>query len=135
MSALPESPNALDQQGRQTGPWTEPDPHGGMMVGDYLEGRRHGVWQHFSLDGRLRSEGTYEHGALHGIWTWYRANGALLQRGGMDHDLKHGRWERWDAAGRPLDSGDYVQGRKSGEWTTYNPDGTVKAVKSHPTRR
>lgn len=38
----PESPNALDDQGRKTGRWTEPDPHGGVMVGSYLDGERHG---------------------------------------------------------------------------------------------
>jgi antitoxin component YwqK of YwqJK toxin-antitoxin module len=72
---------------------------------------------------------------LHGTWTWYRANGALLQRGNIDHDVKHGRWERWDAQGRPLDTGDYDQDRKSGDWTTYNPDGTIKAVKRHGPKR
>lgn len=129
--AVPESPNALDDQGRKTGRWSESDPHGGVIVGDYLDGERHGTWRHYSLDGRLRSEGPYEHGALHGTWTWYRANGALMQRGGIDHDVKHGRWERWDAQGRPLDAGDYDQGRKAGEWTTFSPDGTAKAVKRH----
>ncbi len=132
MSTVPESPNALDEQGRRTGHWTEPDPHGGVMVGEYLEGQRHGLWQHYSSDGRLRSEGPYDHGTLHGTWTWYRANGVLLQRGDFDDDVKHGRWERWDAQGHPLDTGEYDHGRKAGDWTTYNPDGTVKAVKRHP---
>lgn len=131
MNAVPESRNTLDDQGRKTGRWTESDSHGGMMVGDYIDGQRHGICRHYSLDGRLRSEGPYEHGVLHGTWIWYRANGALLQRGHIDNDVKHGRWERWDARGRPLDAGDYDQGRKSGEWTTCNPDGTVKAVKRH----
>lgn len=132
MSTVPESPNALDEQGRRTGHWTEPDPHGGVMVGEYLEGQRHGLWQHYSSDGRLRSEGPYDHGTLYGTWTWYRANGVLLQRGDFDDDVKHGRWERWDAQGHPLDTGEYDHGRKAGDWTTYNPDGTVKAVKRHP---
>lgn len=38
--AVPGSPIALDGQGHKTGQWTEPDPHGGVMVGDYLEGER-----------------------------------------------------------------------------------------------
>lgn len=130
--ATPESPNALDDDGRKIDRWTEPDPHGGVMVGDYLEGERHGTWRHHSLDGRLRSEGPYEHGVLQGTWTWYRANGKLLQRGDIDRGVKHGRW---DAQGRPLDAGDYDQGRKAGEWTTYNPDGTVKSVKNHSPKR
>ncbi len=135
MTAGPESPNAHDDQGHRTGQWSEPDPHGGIMVGDYVGGRRQGLWRHYSADGRLRSEGAYDHGVVHGIWTWYRANGALMQRGGFDHDVKQGRWERWDADSRPLDAGDYDQGNKSGEWTTYNPDGTVKAVRRHRTPR
>lgn len=42
-SAVPESPNALDDESRKAGRWTESDPHGGMMVGDYVEGKRHGT--------------------------------------------------------------------------------------------
>ncbi|CEA07770.1 MORN repeat variant [Arthrobacter saudimassiliensis] len=128
---LPQTPDALDTQGRRQGPWTDPDPHGGVMVGDYVDGRREGTWRHYAADGRLRSEGPFRDGELDGDWTWYRANGELMQRGGFRRGRKSGVWERWTAAGRRLDSGAYDGDRKVGDWQTFHPDGTVKAVRHH----
>ncbi|MCK6210184.1 hypothetical protein KZX45_06460 [Georgenia sp. EYE_87] len=133
-TAPPESPNAVDGQGRKVGAWTEPDAHGGVMVGEYVDGERHGTWRHLAADGRLRSEGGYAAGELDGAWVWYRASGALMQRGGFSRGEKHGRWERWNAAGEPLDAGDFDRGRKVGEWTTYNPDGSVRRTTNHRPR-
>ncbi|GAA4287955.1 hypothetical protein [Georgenia daeguensis] len=127
----PESPNAVDGQGRKVGDWTEPDPHGGVMVGEYVDGERHGAWRHLAADGRLRSEGGYAAGALDGPWVWYRASGALMQRGGFSRGEKHGRWERWNPQGALIDSGEFDNGRKVGEWTVYNPDGSVRRTTNH----
>jgi antitoxin component YwqK of YwqJK toxin-antitoxin module len=105
-------PNAFDNAGRKTGPWSEADPHGGVMRGTHLEGERHGTWRHFFADGRLRAEGTYDRGVLYGAWTWYRATGGLLQKGSFDQGEKHGIWERWDANGSFLDATTWNHGKK-----------------------
>lgn len=94
---MADTADAYDDSGRKTGPWTEPDTHGGVMVGDYVDGQRHGPWKHLARDGRLRAEGMYSAGELHGAWTWYRASGAVMQKGGFHHGDKHGVWERWNA--------------------------------------
>lgn len=107
-----DTPNETTADGLKTGLWTEPDSHGGVMVGSYVEGQRHGTWQHFSSDGRLRSEGGYENDELHAEWTWFRANGKLLQKGGFDRGQKHGLWERWKPDGEFLDSTTWDHGRK-----------------------
>jgi antitoxin component YwqK of YwqJK toxin-antitoxin module len=129
-----DSPNALDDEGRKTGQWSERDTHGGFMVGQYVAGRREGVWRHYADDGGLRSEGGYSDGLVHGRWTWWRANGQLLQRGGFDREKRDGRWERWTAEGAPLDSGHYDQDKKVGEWHQYHPDGTVRKTTNHRPR-
>ena len=126
-----QSPNEVDRRGQKVGMWTEEDSHGGVMTGEYLEGRRHGVWRHYFVDGSVRSEGTYDKGIVDGAWTWYRSTGGLLQRGGFLMGEKHGLWERWDAAGNPIDSGVWEDGKKSGVWTFYNRDGTVKRTTTH----
>ena len=106
------APNGCDDEGRRTGLWSEADPHGGTITGEYVDGERHGVWRHYFADGLLRSEGEYRRGALHGSWVWYRATGGLLQRGGFLDDQKHGLWERWAADGSPLDTTQWDRGRK-----------------------
>ena len=131
MTADHLSPNESDEQGRKVGMWTESDPHGGVMVGEYLDGKRHGVWRHLFADGSVRSEGSYDSGVVDGDWTWYRSTGGLLQRGGFLGSEKHGLWERWDAEGNLIDSGTWDRGRKTGEWTYYNPDGSIKRTTKH----
>jgi antitoxin component YwqK of YwqJK toxin-antitoxin module len=111
MSAGSE-PNGHDDEGRKTGRWSETDPHGGIVTGEYVEGERQGIWRHYFANGMLRSEGAYERGKLHGPWVWYRATGGLLQRGGFFEDQKHGLWERWNADGSPLDTTEWDRGKK-----------------------
>jgi hypothetical protein len=60
------TPDACDDQGRRHGLWTDPDAHGGVMVGGYVDGLRQGRWRHLSTDGRLRSQGDYLDDQLHG---------------------------------------------------------------------
>jgi len=126
-----QSPNEVDRRGQKIGMWTEGDSHGGVMTGEYVEGKRHGVWRHYFVDGSVRSEGTYDKDVVDGAWTWYRSTGGLLQRGGFLLGEKHGLWERWDADGNLIDQGTWAHGKKTGEWTSYNPDGTVKLTTTH----
>lgn len=128
---VPPTPDAVDGQGRKQGQWTEPDSHGGVMVGAYVDDARDGEWKHVAADGRIRSEGTYAHGELDGEWTWWRANGELMQRGAFKAGEKHGEWTRWSPKGDLLDRGTFDAGRKVGEWTVFNADGSVKKVTKH----
>lgn len=126
--------NEHDGAGRKTGFWEEPDPHGGMISGDYLAGRREGLWRHRFADGAVRSESHYVDGELNGDCVWYRQTGGLLQKGGFLRDEKHGFWQRWSAAGALIDEGQFDRGAKSGTWTSYNPDGSVKKTTNHRSR-
>ncbi|MEC5199648.1 antitoxin component YwqK of YwqJK toxin-antitoxin module [Arthrobacter sp. PL16] len=126
-----EVPNEKDASGRRAGRWAERDPHGGTVVGTYLEGKRTGEWMHYFGDGRLRPVSNYAAGSLTGPATWYRATGGLLQRGGFIDGEKHGFWQRWNAAGATMDEGDFDHGSKTGQWTYFNPDGTVKRTTVH----
>lgn len=123
--------NLIDDDGRKTGPWEEPDPNGGTTSGHYIDGQRSGIWRHYFRDGALRSEAHYEHGELNGDCIWYRQTGGLLQKGGFVNGDKHGVWQRWTKDGAPIDEGTFDRGVKSGEWTYYAPDGTVKKTTNH----
>lgn len=123
--------NLLDSEGRKTGAWEEPDPHGGVVAGDYVAGERSGLWRHYFRDGRVRSECHYENGVLSGDCVWYRQTGGLLQRGGFLDGEKHGLWQRWTAAGVPIDEGTFDRGAKSGAWTYFAADGSVKKTTTH----
>jgi len=76
-----QSPNELDRRGQKVGMWTEEDSHGGVMTGEYVEGRRQGVWRHSFVDGSVRSKGTYNKGVVDGGWTWYPSTGGSFSVG------------------------------------------------------
>lgn len=59
----------------------------------------------YTLDGRVKAEGTYADAALnipHGSFVFYHENGEVESRGNYQHGQKAGVWERYDQAGRPL---------------------------------
>jgi TonB family protein len=59
----------------------------------------------YTLDGRMKAEGTYADAALnipHGSFVFYHDNGEVESRGSYEHGQKAGVWERYDPAGRPL---------------------------------
>ena len=95
-----QTPNEVDRSGQKVGMWTEVDSHGGVKVGEYVEGKRQGVWRHYFADGSVRSEGTYDTGVVHGAWTWYRSTGDLRQRWGFPGFREAWFWERWDPNGK-----------------------------------
>jgi antitoxin component YwqK of YwqJK toxin-antitoxin module len=121
----------LDDEGRKTGSWEEPDPHGGIISGDYVAGERHGMWRHHFTDGSVRSECHYVHGALTGECVWFRQGGALLQTGAFLDGEKQGLWKRWTSAGILIDEGHFDRGAKSGTWTHYAPDCSITKITAH----
>ena len=123
--------NETDAAGNRIGAWQEPDPHGGVIEGEYVDGLRVGRWVHRFADGRVRSEMEYVAGELTGPVTWYRSTGGLLQKGAFVNDEKHGFWQRWTASGVLIDEGEFDHGTKTGEWIYYAPDGSVKKRTVH----
>ena len=47
--------NEVDRSGQKVGMWTEVDSHGVVVVGEYAEGKRQGVWRHYFADESVRS--------------------------------------------------------------------------------
>lgn len=59
----------------------------------------------FSLDGRMKAEGTYDDDALtieHGSFVFYHQNGNIESKGAYEHGLKSGVWKRFDPSGDAL---------------------------------
>ena len=69
--------------------------------GEFVDGKRHGVWARRFPSGRLFTECSYEHG------------------------LREGRERRWYLDGTPRWHGEWRAGRKSGEWIHMTRDERV----------
>jgi antitoxin component YwqK of YwqJK toxin-antitoxin module len=87
----------------------------GMVAceGEFVQGRKTGVWTYFLANGQVKAVGRYADDLLVGDWEWYRENGQLMQTGSFSTEgLKHGRWRRYDPAGALLDETDFEHGKR-----------------------
>lgn len=57
------------------------------------DGKRHGVWKFFDVNGKDRSITTYRHGKRHGHTIVYYPNGMLNYKGEYDNDSTVGEWK------------------------------------------
>jgi antitoxin component YwqK of YwqJK toxin-antitoxin module len=57
------------------------------------EGRKHGYWETYYLNGRVLYKGYYNNGKRHDHWEVYNVDGNLSHKGTFDNDKKIGLWE------------------------------------------
>ena len=51
-------------------------------------------------DGSVKASGFELDGKLHGHWEWFRVDGSLMRSGEFDLGHQVGLWQTWDRAGR-----------------------------------
>ena len=51
-------------------------------------------------DGSVKASGFELDGKLHGHWEWFRIDGSLMRSGEFDLGNQVGLWRTWDRAGR-----------------------------------
>ncbi|HYJ24249.1 MAG TPA: hypothetical protein VE027_04535 [Acidimicrobiia bacterium] len=95
-----QTPNEVDRSGQKVGMWTEVDSHGGVKVGEYVEGKRQGVWRHYFVEWVGALGGHVRQRRSGWAWTWYRSTGDLRQRWGFPGFREAWFWERWDPNGK-----------------------------------
>lgn len=72
------------------------------------EGRRHGVWTYYTVDGKKQSVTEYQHGKKDGYSIVYHPNGALYYRGEYRNDEMVGEWDYYNPqTGEKTDSKNY----------------------------
>lgn len=47
--------------------------------GKIIDGKPHGYWEWYRLDGTLKRSGTFTHGKVVGTWTTYDSNGKVYK--------------------------------------------------------
>jgi antitoxin component YwqK of YwqJK toxin-antitoxin module len=114
--------------GEKHGPfteWHEPAGDGPFRIertGQFVDGRRHGVWVTRRADGTLASEVGYRHGKLDGPHRQYDDRGRLAVEGRYARGVPHGRFTGY-AGAREL--GSFEMDRGTGTFRSWHPDGTV----------
>lgn len=70
--------NKVDSRGIRQGYWEHYYLNGQLRSkGSYVDGKREGYWGFYYDDGVLESKGRYVDGKRYGCWEWYWTNGEL----------------------------------------------------------
>lgn len=91
-----------------------------------LEGRPHGTYVAFHLDGAMAETGTFEHGEKQGTWRTFHESGAPREESTWDRGVQRGWASVWDAAGQLLRRSE-MQGGLEGQSTSWYPDGRLES--------
>ena len=78
--------------------------------GNYINGKKEGIWKEWFDNGKLKGEGNYINGKKEGIWKGWHENGQLeLQANYMNGKLE-GLYRRWGENGKLNNSTKYRNG-------------------------
>lgn len=86
---------------------------------DLLEGTE----ETFHIQGYKTSETHYLHGKKHGLYTLYYPNGEIVEQGSFYEDLFDGDWRYYDDRGVLIGEGHFDKG--NGVQMGYNPNGNM----------
>ena len=87
---------------------------------------RHGPYNAWYADGKMKEEGKYEDGKKVGMWIRYHKNGKKAHQVPYKNDKMDGMWVKWDPKGRKIQEGKYVNGGREGVWKDWFEDGKIK---------
>lgn len=78
-------------------------------------------------DGSVKASGFELDGKLHGHWEWFRVDGSLMRSGEFDLGHQVGLWQTWDRAGRLVKETSFARGPDpaGAEDTALDPAGAA----------
>lgn len=127
------SQNALDENGKKTGPWVITgnmskqkgyDDTAKVEEGEYQRSRKVGVWKKYWPNGKLKSEIFYKSGRPTGDYKSYFENGNLEEKGTMSGGSLVGEFELYYEDGTPKQKKTFNEvGETEGAVTYWFPNG------------
>ena len=101
-----------------------------LTDGEIVDGKKHGYWITYYVNGLKRSEGQYIHGRKEGLWIQYHKNGNKASEASFRDGKNEGDYvcyyengnRQWGGPYREHDGGS-ADGRKEGVWYCWEEDG------------
>lgn len=85
--------DAIPDKGQKDGKFIQSYPTGELQVeGEFLGGKRIGVWTAYFLTGNKQSENNYHNGKLDGKSITYYPNGQIMYIGYYSNGINDGQW-------------------------------------------
>ena len=112
--------------GVRVGHWRIEGRNGKTEEGEYVNGKKNGVWTTTTADGTVRSEVTFVMGVARGLTSYYYAGGTLMERGTWNVDHWEGDYERfYPDGGKSCHFSYNEKGQRQGHQTYYHENGNV----------
>jgi antitoxin component YwqK of YwqJK toxin-antitoxin module len=100
-------------------------------IGGFKNNLKHGYWESYHPNGKLRAKGNYENNKMVGEWVAYYSNGKPDFRGSYENGDPHGYWEEYYSNGKLYLQGYYKNGNQVGTWYHYSRKGE-RYVEEYP---
>jgi len=94
--------------GREEGAWVLHTEDGMRSEGEFVAGRREGIWNWFHPTGKVGLTGSFVDGVRNGEWTTHDQEGRITERATWRHGVRHGPTLIYDAKGHVLETVRYI---------------------------
>lgn len=91
--------------------------------GNYIGGKKDGLWTTKSLKGVVLSTIAYTDGKINGGYLLYSVKGNPRLSASFQNGLKDGEWQFLSDKGKVIKQGSYTMGKPVGEWKIYDKKG------------
>ena len=95
----------------------------GLVMGNFRNGKKDGLWGEYYKNGQLRTKGEYQNGKRSGHWVFRHETGVLWSEGRFKEGLREGLWKNFTEDGRLWREGGYKNGKQEGYWIYYTKTG------------
>ncbi len=92
-----------------------------MMKGNFVDGRRDGLFAWWHANGQRQIAGEFRDGKKHGRWTWWYENGIKAVEGNFSDDMPQGIWSWWTIDAELERQEDLSTSNLGGEIETIEP--------------
>ncbi|MDX1959976.1 MAG: LIC20035 family adhesin, partial [Leptospiraceae bacterium] len=99
-------------------------------AGEYVSGKRNGIWKFFYETGEVIRETTYVSGKKEGLEKKFKQDGTVLEEINYKDDLMDGPYWKKNRNGLLEKEGQYSKDKKTGLWREYYAENADKVLKS-----
>ena len=95
--------------------------------GNYIDGKRDGLWENFFSNGQLSITSNYKNGKQDGLQEIFYENGQLKMKGNLKDGKLDGLWEDFYSNGQLESRGNLMDGKLDGLREYYHENGSIES--------
>lgn len=100
-------------------------------VRNFVRGLEDGISSYYDPSGVLVELRAWSNGKKHGTWVTFNLQGRKTGEANYENDQKHGKWFIWDDNGTLRYEMHYVAGKKTGIWFMWDEQGKLVEEKQY----